>query len=77
MVQVLLDLGMANCEEFVAGPANIIYKENLRLPSDPILDIMSSYNSTGWLCSLKDAVRKLKPPPSVISYAKNVVDMRA
>lgn len=45
--------------------------KNLRLHSDPVLDIRSGLKATGLLRLLKDAKPKFKPPP-LANHAKTV-----
>lgn len=58
---VLLALRTTN-REFVASPGELLYRENLRLPSDPVLDITSDLNTTGSLPLLKEAMLKFGQP---------------
>lgn len=71
---VLLGLRTVNYKEFAVSFAELVNRENLRLPSGSVLNIKSGFNTTEFLRLLKNAVRKLKPLPPV-NHAKNVVDV--
>lgn len=71
---VLLGLQTAKRGKFASSPVELVYGKNLRLPSDPVLDIKSRLNATGLLRLLKDAMPKLKPPPPA-NHTKAVTDV--
>lgn len=68
---VLLVFRAANREEFAVSSTELVYQGILRLSSSA-LKVRSRLNSNGLLHLIKDAVRKVKPPPSA-NYANNVL----
>lgn len=51
-------------EEFAASSADPVYGENLRLSDDLLLDKRDGLGETGLLRLLREAVLRLKPPPT-------------
>ncbi|CAD7085746.1 unnamed protein product [Hermetia illucens] len=60
---VLLGLRTTRREEFAASPAELVYGENPRLPSDPVFDKRSGLTESGLVRLLRDNLRRIKATP--------------
>lgn len=60
-------------KKFSISPAELVYGKNVRLHSDPVLDIRAGLKTIGLLRLLKYAMPKLKPSPPA-NHAKIVAD---